>query len=286
MPAPLPAFLTPRRSPGVPYAASVNPYRSCPHGCVYCFAREGGGAPGSRGDLRVPSLLGAELRAGHWDGRTLGISAVADPYPPEEADLGLTRKCIEVLSRHPVAVGVATKSPLVCRDAGLLSAIARRQGGCASISICTLDSGLAARLEPGAPPPSARLRAIGDLAAAGVPAGVRVAPVIAGLTDAELRPILQAAREAGAVFATWNLLRLPPGVDRGFADWLRREFPGQSGEILAQVRAVHRGGLDPGSHPRRLHGSGPRAAALACVFRETCRELRLGDEREYLGPAA
>src|SRR3954452_21901889 len=209
-------------SPDVGFDAGINPYRGCEHGCIYCFARPTHEyldfSLGLDFETKIlvkedaPELLRAELSAKGWRPQTLGFSGVTDPYQPVERKLKLTRRCLEVLAEFRNPVAMITKNHLITRDADLLGELARHGAAMACISVTTLDAELARVMEPRASAPRARLEAIRALADAGVPVGVLVAPVIPGLTDHEMLPIIATAREHGASFAGYVPLRLPFGL--------------------------------------------------------------------------
>ena len=240
-------------SPDVGFDASINPYRGCEHGCIYCYARPTheylGFSAGLDFETRIlvkedaPSLLRAELSAKKWQPKLLAISGVTDPYQPIEKRLGLTRGCLEVLAELRNPLGVITKNHLVTRDADLFAEMARWNGARVFVSITTLDAGLARTMEPRTSSPELRLDAIRSLAEAGVPAGVMVAPVIPGLTDHEMPAILAAATKAGARWAGFVVLRLPWAVAPLFENWLEENFPDRKEKVLNRIRDLRGGKL-------------------------------------------
>src|SRR5262245_42875560 len=209
-------------SPDVGFDASINPYRGCEHGCVYCYARPTheylGFSAGLDFETKImvkenaPELLREQLTARKWQPQVLAISGVTDPYQPSERHLKLTRKCLEVLREFRNPVGIVTKNHLVTRDIDILSELARHKAAAVFVSITTLDPDLARRMEPRASTPELRLDAIGMLARAGVPAGVMVAPIVPGLTDHEMPSIIAAAVNCGAQYSGHVVLRLPHAV--------------------------------------------------------------------------
>ncbi|MCD6338304.1 MAG: PA0069 family radical SAM protein, partial [Verrucomicrobia bacterium] len=268
-------------SPDIPYRYSLNPYRGCEHGCAYCYARPTheylGFSCGLDFETRIvvkpdaPRLLRAQLAAGKIPPReTLTLSGVTDPYQPAERRFRLTRGCLKVLAELDQPVCVVTKNHLVTRDADLLSHLARTGKAAVSLSIASLDPELTRRLEPRASAPAMRLAAVRALAAAGMPAGVLVAPVIPGLTDHEIPAILQAAAAAGALWAGMSIVRLPHSVADIFADWLERHVPLKRERVLNRIRAFRGGRLNDSRFGTRLTGSGPEAERLARWF-EVCR---------------
>ncbi len=272
-------------SPDVGFDASVNPYRGCEHGCAYCYARPTHEYLGWSAGLdfetkllvkyRVAELLAEELRAAAWRPEPVTMSGVTDPYQPVEATLRLTRACLEVFAAFRNPVFIVTKSRLVTRDVALLAELASLQAAGVTLSVTTLDPGLARRLEPRASSPQARLEAVGALAAAGVPVGVNFAPVIPGLNDHEMLAVLEAAANAGAGFACMTMLRLPLGVADLFSDWLERHYPGRREKVLNGVRAMRDGSLNSRAFGDRMRGHGPLAASLHRMFDVACRRAGL-----------
>ncbi|MCB1224558.1 MAG: PA0069 family radical SAM protein [Verrucomicrobiales bacterium] len=263
-------------SPDLPFEASLNPYRGCEHGCAYCYARPTheflGFSAGVDFESRIlvkhraAELLEAELRRANYQPKVLSLSGVTDPYQPVERELRITRSCLEVLAafRHPV--GMITKNHLITRDVDLLAELATHQAAVAYISITTLDADLARELEPRASTPRARLEAISVLAAAGVPVGVSVAPMIPGLNDSEIPAILTAAAEAGATFAGYTVVRLPFGVKDVFAAWLDRHRPGMREKILGRIAETQGATLSHGDFGTRLRGQGIWAEQIRSLF--------------------
>jgi DNA repair photolyase len=289
------SIIATNESPDVGFAASINPYRGCEHGCVYCYARPSheylGFSAGLDFETRIlikedaPELLRRELSSPKWVPQLLGLSGVTDPYQPIERRLKLTRGCLEVLARFRNPVAIITKNHLVTRDADLLKDLAQHQAAVVFLSITTLDPVLARHMEPRASSPSGRLAAIRELSEAGVPVGVLVAPVIPGLTDHEIPTILSAAQEAGARFAGHVLLRLPHGVADLFEKWLDRHFPEAKGRVLSRVRAVRGGRLNDPRFGIRMQGEGEIADMINQLFKLARRNLRL-DGRPNLSTTA
>jgi DNA repair photolyase len=273
------------RSPDVPFDRSVNPYRGCEHGCIYCYARPThawlGLSPGLDFETRLfykpdaAEQLVRELAAPGYRAATLVLGANTDPYQPVERRLGLTRRVLAVLAecRHPVAI--TTKSSGVLRDLDLLAPMARQKLAAVQVSITTLDKGLARRLEPRAASPARRLETIRALAEAGVPVGVLVSPLIPGLTDQDLERVLAAAADAGAVRAGSLLLRLPLEVAELFQDWLRAHYPERAGRVLGLIRQCRDGKLNHAQFGRRFTGTGPVAGLLQQRFELAARRLGL-----------
>ncbi len=283
-------------SPDIPFETSINPYRGCEHGCAYCYARPYheylGFSAGLDFETRImvkenaPELLRLELASPKWKPQVLALSGVTDPYQPAERRFRLTRRCLEVIAefRHPV--GIVTKNHLVTRDADLLGSLARFQAAEVHLSVTTLDSDLARRLEPRTSSPRQRLEAIRTLGQTGVPVGVLVAPVIPGLTDPEIPRILQAAAEAGAQWAGLQVLRLPHGVAAIFEDWLAREEPGQKEKILGRIRALRDGRLNDSRFEVRNRGEGLFAEQIARLFEVARGKAGLAAEGPALSTAA
>jgi DNA repair photolyase len=280
------SILTRNDSPDIPFDRSVNPYRGCQHGCIYCYARPShaylGLSPGLDFETEIfykpnaPALLRAELARPAYRPEAVTIGSNTDPYQPSERLLRITRGLLEVLheTRHPVVV--VTKSDLVLRDAELLADLARERLAAVLVSITTLDQGLARRLEPRAAVPQRRLAAVAGLAAAGVPCGVLVSPVIPGLTDHEIEAILGIAAEAGATRANHIILRLPLEVAGLFQDWLKAHYPERAERVLSLLRQCREGRLNDPRFGSRMRGSGPIADLIAQRFALAVRRLGLG----------
>ena len=285
-------ILTTNDSPDVPYDRSINPYRGCEHGCIYCFARPThaylGLSPGLDFETRLfskpdaPALLKAELRKPGYRCDVVALGSNTDPYQPIERRLGITRALLEVLAEHRHPVGVVTKSDLVLRDRDLLAAMAKDRLARVMFSLATLDRRLARRMEPRAPTPERRLEAIGALRAAGVPVGVLVSPVVPGLTESELESILAAAAAAGAGSAGFTLLRLPLEIKDLFREWLETHVPLRARHVLSLLRDMRGGRLYDASFGARMRGEGPRADLLARRFEIACRRSGLATRPETL----
>ncbi len=264
------------RSPDVGFDWSLNPYRGCEHGCVYCYARPTheylGFSAGLDFESRIvvkaeaPRLLREELSRAGWQPVPLVMSGVTDPYQPPERKLHLTRRCLEVLAevRHPVAL--ITKSRMVTRDADLLATLAQLGAASVTLSITTLDRRLQRTLEPRASPPAHRLDAIRTLSDMGIPVGVNVAPVIPGLTEHEIPGILEAAAEAGARWAGYVVLRLPGAVRPLFKEWLESHVPDRAGKVESRLRSLRGGELYEAEFGTRMRGRGPFAAQIRDLF--------------------
>jgi len=270
-------------SPDIPFDASINPYRGCEHGCIYCYARPFHEYLGfSAGldfetkilvKLEAATLLRSELAARSWRPQPIIVSGVTDAYQPIERKLALTRACLAVLAECRNPVSIVTKNHLVTRDIDLLRQLAEHEGVAVNLSITSLRPELQRVLEPRTSIPARRLDAIARLAAAGVPVGVLVAPVVPGLTDEELPAILKAGREAGAQWAGYVVLRLPHAVAGLFVDWLKQHFPDRAGKVLNRVRGMRGGRLHDPSFRQRMHAEGGMADQIRLLFKSSCRRL-------------
>lgn len=271
------------RSPDIPFDRALNPYRGCEHGCIYCYARPShaylGLSPGLDFETRIiakpnaAEVLEQEIARPSYRVAPLALGTNTDPYQPAEAKLSIMPGILRVLRdwNHPLTL--VTRGQLVLRDLALWAEMAARDQAAVGISVTTLDTALARALEPRAPAPPTRLRMIRELADAGVPVRVMVAPVIPVLTEPELEAILTAARAAGAIHASFIPLRLPNEVAPLFRDWLARHRPDMAAHVMNRLRAM-RGGRD--NDPRfghRFRGEGIEAQLLQQRFRLACRRL-------------
>ncbi len=282
-------ILTGNDSPDIPFERSINPYKGCEHGCIYCFARPThaylGLSPGLDFESRIFSktnaaaLLRETLRKHGYRCRALALGANTDPYQPIERQQRITRAILEVLSefRHPVSI--VTKSNLVLRDVDLLAPMAGSSLAAVFVSITTLERTLARRMEPRAPTPQRRLEAVRELARAGVPVGVLASPMIPGLNDHELERILESAAEAGATSAGYLALRLPHELKQLFVDWLEAHYPTRARKILARIREMRGGRLNDPRFGSRMRGEGPYAELLRRRFSVCARRLGFASER-------
>jgi DNA repair photolyase len=283
-------------SPDVGFDASINPYRGCEHGCVYCFARPNheylGFSIGLDFETKIlvkehaPELLRRELMLPSWTPQVLAISGVTDAFQPIERRLKLTRRCLEVLVEFRNPVVIITKNELVTRDIDLLSELARHQAALVFVSVTSLRGDLARELEPRASQPQRRLAAIEALATAGIPVGVLVAPVIPGLTDHEMPAILSACASAGAVTAGYVPLRLPFGLAPLFEEWLSIHEPLQKEKILNRIREIRGGNLNDPNFKSRMQGEGAYAVHLRRMFESAAKKAGLGGPRPELSIAA
>jgi DNA repair photolyase len=277
------AVINYNQSPDVPFDRSINPYRGCEHGCIYCFARPThaylGFSPGLDFESRIltkpdaADILRRELSARGYAAQPIALGINTDAYQPVERRLRITREILEVLRdcAHPVTL--VTKSQLIERDLDLLSEMASNGLVSVAVSLTTLDRSLARRMEPRAAAPQRRLQTIAALAAAEIPVGVLIAPVIPVLTDHELENLLEAARHAGARSAGYVLLRLPHEVKDLFADWLRHNYPLKAKHVLSRVYEMRGGRAYDSSFHTRMRGEGQFAGLLAKRFEMASRRL-------------
>jgi DNA repair photolyase len=276
-------------SPDVPFNVSLNPYRGCEHGCIYCFARPThsylGLSPGLDFESRLfakvnaADLLRRELARPGYVPEHIAVGVNTDAYQPCERQRGLTRQVLEVLSECQHPVGMITKSSLIERDIDLLAPMAARRQACVAITITTLDPEISRTLEPRAAAPARRLRTIRTLADAGIPVSVSVAPIIPFVTEPEIEKILEAARDAGAVGAHYVVLRLPWEVNPLFQEWLQAHFPDRAQRVMNRVREM-RGGKDYDSDfSKRMHGEGVWADLIHQRFSKTVERLGMGGLR-------
>ncbi len=268
--------ITRNQSPDVPFDRSINPYRGCEHGCIYCYARPSHAwidlSPGLDFETRIgikpnaPALLRAELARPGYRCAPIAVGVNTDAYQPQERRLRITRSVLEVLleTRHPVLL--ITKSSAIERDLDLIADLARDDLVRVTVSVTTMDRQLAATMEPRAAAPQRRIETIRRLAGAGIPVGVNVAPVIPVLTDPEIEHILETARAAGAVYAEWLLLRLPLEVRGLFDEWLKIHHPLKADHIWSRIRDVRDGADNDTQFGRRSRGTGDYAAMIAQRF--------------------
>jgi len=295
-------IITHNNSPDVGFESSVNVYRGCEHGCAYCYARPTheylGMSAGLDFESKIivkedaPALLRKELMSKKWKPQVLVMSGVTDCYQPIERKLRLTRGCLEVLAEFRNPIAMITKNHLITRDKDLLADLARDNAALAFLSITTLDSELCNVLEPRTSRPQFRLQAIRELAEAGVPVGVNIAPVIPGLNDHEIPAILKAAKEAGAKYAGYTMLRLPLSVRPIFEEWVKVHRPDRAEKIIHQIqdvrggRATQKDGGEKSRVPRmndarfgsRMRGEGVLADQISQLFKLHCRREGLNED--------
>jgi DNA repair photolyase len=278
-------------SPDVSFETSVNPYRGCEHGCVYCFARPTheylGFSAGLDFESRImvkenaPALLEAELSSPKWKPQTVVLSGVTDCYQPIERKLQITRRCLQVLAKFRNPVGMLTKNRLITRDIDVLQELAAHNAVAVNLSVTSLDPKLQHILEPRTSTPQARLDAVAQLRSAGIPVGVMVAPIIPGINDHEVPAIVRACGEAGAQFAGYVVLRLPWAVAPLFERWLDEHFPERKEKVLGRIKHM-RGGdkLYDTRWRKRQTGEGIFAEQIATMFAVACRRAGMGERPE------
>lgn len=286
-------ILSSNDSPDLGFRYSLNPYRGCTHACAYCYARNtheylslGAGTDFDTKiavKIEAAALLKKALDRKSWQGDTIVFSGVTDCYQPLEASYRLTRACLEVCARYQNPVGIITKAPLIERDIDVLQELARTARVHVSISVPFFDADNARKIEPWVSSPERRLRTVAALAAAGIPVGVMVAPIIPGLSDEDVPRILQAAKDCGATHAGYVLLRLPGSVRAVFEERLRSAFPLRADKILGRLRQTHQGELYDPRFGKRQTGEGPYAVMIATMFEATARKLGLWQRRAHDG---
>jgi DNA repair photolyase len=285
-------IITRNQSPDISFDRSINPYRGCEHGCVYCFARPThsfmGMSPGLDFESKLfakpdaAKLLDKELSKEGYQPRTIAIGTNTDPYQPIEKQYRIMREVLEVLEARNHPVGIVTKSALVMRDIDILSRMAEKGLAKVALSVTTLDRMLARTMEPRAATPTRRLEAVRQLCDAGIPTSVMVAPIIPGLTDPEIERILDSARNAGAREAGYVILRLPLEVSPIFKDWLLRHYPDRYRHVMSLVRSMRDGKDYDSEWGKRMKGSGPYAWQIGRRFEIAARRLGLNVEKTPL----
>lgn len=291
------SIVTENQSPDIPFRYSINPYRGCEHGCAYCYARVYheylGWNAGTDFESKIlvksraAGLLRDWLARPKWDGSEhLMLSGVTDPYQPIERKLEVTRRVLEVVVEARQALGMITKNALVTRDIDLLAELAHHDAVNVAFSITTLDRDLAMILEPRCSVPEARLRAIADLATAGIPVHVNMAPIIPGLNDHEIPNLLAAVHEAGAKSVSWILLRLPGAVEAVFSDWLDRHRPDAKEKIIGRLKQLRGGEVHDVRFGRRMRGEGFFADEWSRLFEVMRRKLGLAERPGPLNTTA
>jgi DNA repair photolyase len=283
-------------SPDIGFRASINPYRGCEHGCIYCYARPFheylGFSAGLDFESKImvktdaPKLLREELSSPKWRPQVIAMSGVTDCYQPVERKLKITRGCLEVLAEFRNPVAIITKNFLVTRDIDLLSELAKWNAAAVCVSVTTLDPDLRKIMEPRTSPPQARLTAIRELSRAGIPVTVLVAPIIPGLTDHEIPAILNAAAEAGATSAGYTVLRLPFAVAPLFEKWLETNFPDRKEKVLNRLRSMRGGKLYDAQWGKRMSGEGIFAGQIEQMFEIARRRAGIKNDRGELSTAA
>lgn len=276
-------------SPDLGFDASINPYRGCEHGCIYCYARPTHEYLGLSAGLDfetklfvkhdAPRLLRKAFASPSWDPQVVMLSGNTDAYQPVEGKLRITRECLKVFSEYRNPACLITKSDLVTRDIDILSELASHDAVAVRLSITSLDKRLADRMEPRTSRPSKRLKAIEALAKASIRTGVLIGPVVPGLNDHEIDDILHSAADAGAVMAGYIILRLPYGVKELFSDWLEAHYPHRKNRVLNRVRGVRGGALYDGTYGKRMRGEGVYADQIERAFEIASR--RYGFDKEH-----
>lgn len=270
------SMITRNTSPDIPFDRSINPYRGCEHGCVYCFARPThaylGLSPGLEFETKLvgrpnaAEVLERELRRKNYRVDTLAVGTNTDPYQPVEKEKGIWRACLKVLRDFKHPLGIVTKGTLIERDIDILSEMAGDGLVHVGISVTTLDPQVARAMEPRVPSPARRLKTIEALSAAGIPVRVMMAPVVPSITDHEIEAVLAAGREAGAEAASWIMLRLPREVSELFQEWLGEHFPDRAARVMARVREMHDGADYSPEWGKRMRGEGHYAQMIAARF--------------------
>lgn len=286
------SVITRNKSPDISFDQSINPYRGCEHGCIYCYARPSHCYLGHSAGLdfetklyaktNAAELLERELARKAYTPRVIALGTNTDPYQPIERRYEITRAILEVLERTNHPVGIVTKSALVVRDIDILSRMAARGLAKVALSVTTLDRKIARTMEPRAATPAKRLDAVSALSQAGVPVSVMVAPIVPGLTDSEIERILEAARDAGATEAGYVLLRLPLELKDVFREWLEGAFPDRAGRVINLLRSMHGGEDYRAEFSLRQTGSGPYADQIALRFRLALKRLGFNTRRQSL----
>jgi len=279
------SILSENDSPDVPFNFSINPYRGCEHGCIYCYARQTheylGFSAGVDFESKIlikpdaPALLERAIRRKSWRPQPVCLSGNTDCYQPAERCLELTRRCLQVFLEYRNPVTVVTKSHLITRDLDVLRELARLGLVSVQLSTTTLDPNLARIMEPRAATPDRRLEALRALSGAGIATGVSVSPVIPGLTDEEIPAIIKSAAANGAKSAVYILVRLPLAVEELFVKWLARHMPARSAKILNRLKEMRRGKLSSSDFDTRQQGAGKFAESIRALFEMSCRKSGL-----------
>jgi DNA repair photolyase len=293
---PAQSILSENDSPDVPFRYSINPYRGCEHGCLYCYARPSheylGFSAGLDFETRIlvkenaPDLLAERFQSKNWTPTPIWLSGNTDPYQPVERELELTRRLLTVFAHHRNPVGLITKNGLLPRDLDILEEMASWNGVRVTVSVTTLKNELAGAMEPRTARPPLRLRVIEQCAEAGIPVGVNVAPIVPGLTDEEVPRILEAAAERGATSAGYTVLRLPGAVQELFVDWLDRHAPNRKSRVLKRMRSLRGDDLNDTEFGVRMTGTGLWADTIDDLFSLACKKHGLDGPSESLNTEA
>jgi DNA repair photolyase len=281
------SILAKNDSPDIGFTYSLNPYRGCEHGCIYCYARPSheylGFSAGLDFETRIMvkpdahTLLEKQFNSPTWQPQVVMMSGDTDCYQPIERKLQITRRCLEVFLRYRNPVSIITKNALIQRDVDLLKELAALNLVCVIISITSLNHDLIRRMEPRSSTPARRLETIEALARDGIPVGVNACPIIPGLNDVEIPSILERSSRAGAMCASYTLVRLPGAVGDLFVEWLKREMPDRAQAILNRIRDVHDGKLSCSDFGTRLSGEGQVAETIGQLFKSSCRRFHLNE---------
>ncbi len=283
------SILAKNDSPDLGFNYSLNSYRGCEHGCIYCYARPTheylGYSSGLDFETKImvkpdaPRLLDRQFRSYAWQPQVVLLSGDTDCYQPIERKLQLTRQCLEVFLRHRNPVSIVTKNALIQRDVDLLEELASLNLVFVVMSITSLNHDLSRRMEPRTSTPAMRLETVEVLAGYGIPVGINACPIIPGLNDIEIPAILEESSRRGARFASQTMVRLPNAVKDLFVDWLQRELPDQTSKILGRIRAVRRGNLTCNEFGMRFKGEGQIAETIDQLFEATCRRFHLNETK-------
>ena len=286
------SILAKNDSPDIPFTYSLNPYRGCEHGCIYCYARPTheylGFSSGLDFETKIMvkhdahTLLERQFRHRGWTPQIVMLSGDTDCYQPIERKLGITRRCLEIFLRYRNPVSIVTKNALIERDVDLLKELASLNLVLVTVSITSLNPDLIGRMEPRTSTPTKKLETVERLANAGIPVGVNVCPIIPGLNDAEIPSILEEISRRGAKHASYTIVRLPNAVKDLFVDWLQREMPERAPAILNRIRDVRDGNLSSYDFGERLRGQGQIAENIGQLFHTACKRLHLNETRVSL----
>jgi DNA repair photolyase len=279
-------------SPDIPFRYSINPYRGCEHGCIYCYARPSheylGFSSGLDFETRImvknnaADLLRDQFSSSSWQPQVVCLSGNTDCYQPVERKLKITRRLLEVFRDFRNPVSVITKNYLITRDIDILSELAERRLTVVMLSITTLDAELSGKMEPRTSAPHRRLEAIELLSKNNIPVGVNIAPIIPGLNDNEIPSILKSAKEAGAIFAGYIMLRLPYQVKDLFLDWIKREYPLKANKVISRIKQVRDGEMSSSVFGERLRGTGNIAKNIEQMFMLSSRKLSLNTSKPHI----
>ena len=290
------SILAKNDSPDIGFTYSVNPYRGCEHGCIYCYARPTHEYLGFSSGLDFETkimvkpeaavLLDEQLSRPSWQPQTVMLSGDTDCYQPIETKLEITRRCLEIFLKHRNPVSIVTKNALIQRDADILKELASLNLVIVTISITSLNHDLIRRMEPRTSIPAKRLETISILTKQGIPVAVNACPIIPGLNDVEIPSILEESSRCGARHAAYTIIRLPNSVKELFVDWLDREMPDRSSAILNRIRDVRNGKLTCADFGKRLNGEGQIAETIEQLFQASCKRFRFNESKLTLSSSA